>query len=525
MVKKMVMTGLLLLAFVWVKAQDNLSALLPLPNKVELLKGKPFKVAEGKTAIVVEHPELQFEAEQLSAIIEQRMHIEIPVTKAYQKKSIILQLDTTLQGEEHYLLTVTPRGITLKGATPAAVFRGVMTFDQLLLGDASATRSGVVSNVHIDDAPHFAYRALMLDPARHFHSVADVKFYIDQMARYKYNVLQMHLTDDQGWRIEIKRYPQLASKAHYTQTEIRELIDYAALRHIQIVPEVDVPGHTVAILSAFPDLACRHLQESPAKVGETTNRMVCAANPKTYEVLKEVIAEICQLFDAPYFHLGGDEAAVPANWAKCPDCGAMMKQYGYSKPTQLMTPFFDKVLAYVREGGKHPVLWCELNNIYPPATDYLFPYPKDVTLVTWRNQLTQTCLTLTQKYGNPILMAPGEYAYFDYPQWKEDFPEFGNWGMPTTSLQKSYEFDPGYGRSVSAQSHILGVMGTLWGEAIRDINRATYMTYPRGFALAEAGWTEMGHRSWQGFKERMYPNLMNLMKSGVSVRVPFEIAR
>lgn len=524
-IKKFFTLSLLLLISLSVAAQHPFSALLPMPNKAEIVKGKPFKVMEGKTAIVMTDKTLQFEAEQLSEIIQKRMKKTVVLTDKPAKKSIVLAIDSTLKGEEHYQLTVNSREIRLAGATAAAVFRGVMTFDQLLLGDVIATAAGNVSCVQIDDTPRLGYRALMLDPARHFLPLADVKFYIDQMARYKYNVLQIHLTDDQGWRIEIKSQPRLASKQHYTQAEIRELIDYAALRHIMVVPEVDVPGHTVAILSAFPELACRHLQDSPAKVGETTNRMVCASNPKTYDVLHDVVREICALFDAPYFHLGGDEAAVPANWAKCPDCCALMKQYGYTKATQLMQPFFNKVLDFVREGGKHPILWCELNNIYPPATDYLFPYPKDVTLVTWRYQLTPTCISLTHKKGNTLLMAPGEYAYFDYPQLEGDLPETGNWGMPTTTLKQSYEFDPGYGRPEAEQAHIMGVMGTLWGEAIRDINRATYMTYPRGLALAEAGWTQMEHRSWEGFKERMYPNLTNLMQLGVSVRVPFEIAR
>ena len=524
-IKKFFIVGVLLLSCLSLGAQNALSALLPMPNKVEMAKGKPFKVAAGQTVIVCTDAALRFEAEQLADIIQHRMDITLPVTEKLTKKAIVIGIDSSLNGDEHYQLTVNSKGMRLVGATAAAVFRGIMTIDQLLLGDAFATSLDRISAIHIDDAPRFGYRALMLDPARHFLPLKDVKFYIDQMARYKYNVLQLHLTDDQGWRIEIKSQPRLASKQHYTQTEIRELIDYAALRHIQIVPEIDVPGHTAAVLAAFPELSCRHLQVSPVKVGETTNRMVCGANPKTYAVLHDVIHEICALFDAPYFHLGGDEAAVPANWAKCPDCRALMQQYGYTKPTQLMQPFFDKVLGFVREGGKRPILWCELNNIYPPATDYLFPYPKDVTLVTWRNQLTPTCLDLTHKSGHQLLMAPGEYAYFDYPQWKGDFPEHGNWGMPITSLQQSYGFDPGYGRARAEQSHISGVMGTLWGEAIRDINRATYMTYPRGLALAEAGWTQMEHRNWKSFKQRLYPNLMNLMQLGVSVRVPFEIAR
>ena len=504
-------------------AQDNLSALMPMPNHVEQAKGKPYRLVEGRTAIAVADEGQRPVAETLAEVIEHRTGIVVPVVGGGAKASVTMTVDPTMEGEEHYRIAVSDKGIGLVGSTVTALYRAVMTMDQLLLGDVLATARDEIAPVYIDDAPRFERRALMLDPARHFLPVKDVKFYIDQMAKYKYNVLQLHLTDDQGWRVAIDSHPKLASKQHYTQDELRDIIAYAAERHIEVVPEVDIPGHTVAILAAYPELGCSHLKTDTVVVGKTTNRMVCAANEKCYEVLADVVEELAALFPSPYIHLGGDEAAVPANWAKCADCQAMMHEAGYTKATQLMIPFFNRILESVREAGKRPILWCELDNIYPPANDYLFPYPEDVTLVTWRNGLTPTCLSLTRKYGHPIIMAPGEHAYFDYPQWRGDLPEFNNWGMPVLSLERSYKLDPGYGRPAEEQSHVLGVMGTLWAEAIPDINRATYMTYPRAFALAEAGWTEMENRSWESFVERMYPNLTDLMKCGVSVRVPFEI--
>ncbi|MDE6181039.1 MAG: family 20 glycosylhydrolase, partial [Phocaeicola sp.] len=239
----------------------------------------------------------------------------------------------------------------------------------------------------------------------------------------------------------------------------------------------------------------------------------------------DIIREIAEIFPSSSIHLGGDEAAIEKNWTRCDRCQLLMKQLGYTKESQLMNYFFGKILTSVGKYGKKAMLWCELDNIYMPANEYLFDYPKDVTLVTWRNGLTPKCIELTGKYGNPLIMAPGEYAYLDYPQLKGDLPEFNNWGMPVTTLETCYRFDPGYELPDTQQSHILGICGTLWGEAMKDINRVTYMTYPRGLALAEAGWTHMEHRCWDSFKERMYPNLMNLMKQGVSVRVPFEIVR
>lgn len=509
-------------------AQDVKSALLPIPNKIEVLSNeKPFKFSSKANLIYVSHPSLKFCAETLTEIFKQRTSQVLPqnfsTTTEAKKAKIALIIDETLQGQEHYTLTVSRKGITITGATAAAVFYGIQTLDQVMLGDARSTLQGQVAALTIDDAPRFGFRALMLDPARHFLPVEDVKFFIDQMARYKYNVLQLHLTDDQGWRMQIKSQPQLASQKHYTHEDLREIIAYAQERHVQIIPEIDVPGHTVAILAAYPELACKHQRQTKMEVGTTTNMMLCASQDRVYEVMADVVREVAEVFPSPYFHLGGDEAAVPKNWAECDDCKEMMKRLNFTKPTQLMIPFFDKVLNEVRNAGKKPILWCELNNMWPPADDYLFPYPKDVTLVTWRNALTPTCLDLTKKNGHPIIMAPGEHAYLDYPQYAHDFPEFNNWGMPHTTLEQTYKLDPNYGGTPENTNHIMGVMGTLWAEAIPTVNRATYMAFPRALALAESGWSNMNQRDWQSFKQRVMPNLYNLMQHGVSVRVPFEI--
>ena len=502
-------------------AQDVLSALMPMPNKVEVGKGRPFSV-ESSSAIGVNSMELSFAAEKLKAVFNERMGLELGVSTT-SKERIWLEIDTTIVGREHYIIDIDHKSLILKGNSPEAVYYAVTTLDQLLMGDVVSTSRRVISEIKIDDMPRFPFRALMLDPARNFLSVEDVKFFIDKMSYYKFNVLQLHLTDDQGWRVKIDKYPMLASKECYTKDDIKELVDYAALRNVNIVPEIDVPGHTVAMLSVFPELGCKCGENEGIEVGKTVNRMLCAANDRVYSVLYDVFDEVNSMFPSPYIHLGGDEAAIGDNWAKCGDCKTMMSELGYTAPSQLMIPFFGKILDKIRENGKRPILWCELDNIYPPAKEYLFPYPKDVVLVTWRNGLTPKCTELTGQSGNSLIMAPGEYAYLDYPQYKGDLPEFNNWGMPITTLEKCYQLDPGYGLPCQDQKHIRGVMGTLWGEAIKDINRATYMAYPRCLALAEAGWTGMEHRDWRSFKRRMYPNLLYLMEQGVSFRVPFEI--
>ena len=505
-------------------AQQNKSALLPMPNRVQSIQGKNFSVNSSGIAIYINTEDLKFTAHSLQQLFKEQMQLEVPCSTS-DKSKIRLLVDSSIQGKEHYQVQIGDKDMIIRGATVAAVYYGVMTLSQILIGDVCATFHKQIAQVNIDDAPRFGYRALMLDPARHFLPLEDVKFYIDQMARYKYNVLQLHLTDDQGWRIEIKKHPKLTNNEYYTQQQMQDLIQYAAERNVEIVPELDIPGHMVAVLAAYPELGCTHTDTIVKNVGKTVDLMLCANNERVYEVYKDIIGEIASLFPSRYIHLGGDEAVIEKNWTKCERCQAMMKERGYQKASQLMIPFFNRMLDFVRKDGKEPILWCELDNIYPPANDYLFPYPKDVTLVTWRMGLTPTCLDLTAKKGNSIIMAPGEYAYLDYPQLKGDLPEFNNWGMPVTTLEKCYQFDPGYEKPASKQAHIKGIMGTLWGEAMQDINRVAYMTFPRGLALAEAGWTQMEHRDWESFKQRMYPNLMYLMKKGVSVRVPFEVVK
>ncbi len=520
--KRLLLSCISLLFAFSLLAQNPSTALMPMPNSIEMNNGTPFKFKDGRTGIYAASEELAPAVEALKRIVQQRMGIRL-VSADSGHSNISLETDSSLEGKEHYRLEISKKGITIKGASPAAVFYGVMTLDQLMLGEVCSTNDREIAAISIDEAPRFGFRALMLDPARHFLPLEDVKFFIDQMVKFKYNVLQLHLTDDQGWRLQINSHPKLADKKSYSQDEMRELIQYAAERYVEIIPEIDIPGHTAAFLSVYPELGCEHIRNTPIELGETVNRMLCASNPRIYKVFADVLKELAEIFPSPYIHLGGDEAAIPANWAKCKECQDLMAELGYTETSQLMIPFFNNILKEVRHNGKKAILWCELNNIYPPADDYLFPYPSDVTLVTWRNGLTPTCQDLTLKNGHPLIMAPGEYAYLDYPQLKGDLPEFNNWGMPVTTLEKCYQFDPGYGRPAEECAHILGIMGTLWAEAMKDINRVTYMAFPRALALAEAGWTEMEHRSWTSFTERLYPNLSDLMRSGVSIRVPFEI--
>ncbi len=526
----------LLCAVQWGRGQ----ALIPCPADVKVFPQEEY-VFGDKMVIALLSEGLENEAEELRQVVKDRTGREPEIVRGGKrfKGALCLKLDTVVADAEGYELTVNSSDVCIAGKTAAGVFYGIRTFDQLLAEGAGNALCTAVGGVRITDSPRFGYRALMLDPARHFIPLEDVKRFIDLMARFKFNVLQLHLTDDQGWRIEIKAYPDLTGKGayrnpkgdvngpdngYYTQEELKELVAYAARKHVEIVPELDIPGHTAAAIYAYPHLGCRRSDTLPLVLGETTDRMLCAAEKGTYEFYDKVIGEVCRLFPSRRIHLGGDEAVMEKNWGMCPRCRALMEEKGFRKTDELMGWFFGRIGESVRRNGKEMLLWCELDNIRMPAERFLFDYPKDCTLFTWRMGLTPKTIELTARAGIKLIASPGEYCYFDYPQWKGDLPEFNNWGMPLLPLRQAYAFDPGYGLPPEEQGHIIGVAGLLWGEAMRDMNRITYMAFPRALALAEAGWSRMENRDWESFKSRMYPLLADLMRKGVSFRVPFEVS-
>lgn len=483
-------------------------------------------VLTKKTSIVTENI-LTNEADFLQGQIFLRFGFAPQVASGKKANVIKLQIDEALKDSpEHYTLEVNQKQIIIKGATPAAVFDAIQTLDQWFINNAHKTNESVViKSVKINDSPRFGYRALMLDPARHFLPINDVKKFIDEMVRYKFNVLQLHLSDDQGWRIEIKSHPELTSSGeYYTQQEIRDLIEYAQKRHVEIVPETDIPGHTYALLKTHRGLTCDCVNISKGEETLRTDVMLCASQEESYSLVKDILTELCDLFPSQYLHLGGDESLIEKNWGKCRCCQELKNKLGFEENNQLMGYFFGHFWDMLRAKGKKPILWMEMDEIMPPANRYLFNYPKDVTLVTWRSGLTPKAIELSAQGGNSLIMAPGEHCYFDYPQYKNDFPEFNNWGMPILTLEQAYNWNPSYPELSFPSEHIQGVMGTLWGEAIVDINRAFYMAYPRAMALAEAGWSnnKPENGSFDNFLKRLKSILSDMIGRGISFRVPYE---
>lgn len=503
------------------------SGIVPAPWQVLLGDEKSVFTFTPASRLVVLSSELTTEGKELQRVIAHRTGIEpaFAESKVKAKGTIQLVLSDDIEGEEGYCLEVTAKNITITGKTPAGVYYGIKTLDQLLIGDGGFGMRQQLAAVKIVDRPRFEYRALMLDPARHFIPLKDIKRYMDQMAKFKFNVLHLHLSDDQGWRIEIKKYPlltEIGSKrketdgdkrphgGFYTQEQMKELIAYAAERHIEIVPEIDVPGHSVAAIAAYPWLTCFEPVEVRTTAGVSKD-LLCAGNEKVYEFYSDVLDELCVLFPSSKFHLGGDEAPLD-HWKQCEKCQAFMKAKGFEREQQLMSYFFNRMNEVLVKHGKTPLFWYELD---------VPDYPANTVTYAWRWGLTPKVIERSRELGCKVICAPGECAYFDYPQWAGDMPEV-NWGMPVAPLRKVYEFDPGYGLPREQQAHIIGVEATLWGECIKNIDRAFYMTFPRALALAEAGWSDMENRSWESFKQRMFPLLSDLMREGVNFRVPYE---
>lgn len=440
---------------------------------------------------------------------------------------------------EAYKLDVTAQGIKIEGTSPAGAFYGACTLDELCIDSATGGNAKTIPTLKIKDAPRFEYRGLMMDVARNFQPVENIKKFIVLMARYKFNTLHFHLSDDQGWRIEIKnpKFKKLMSvgaqknkpdgtRGYYTQKEIKELVKFAEKHHVEIVPEIDMPGHNMGAISAYPELTCeyvRRVNDDPALLKQNpkmkieiwncagvSEALLCAGKQETYEFYDAVLAELCKLFPSKYFHLGGDEAPTKC-WSKCADCAAHMKKENLKNSQELMAYFFQRNFDAMAKAGKTALYWYELD---------VPKYPKNAVMYSWRMGLTPRTIDRALKEGYKVICCPGEFAYLDYPQINGD-PNHG-W-MPVVTLERCYQFDPGYGRPADQQKYILGCEGTLWAEHLVELDQITYQAFPRALAVAEAGWTQMERRSWESFKKRAKPVIQNLNKQGVKTYWPKEV--
>lgn len=500
--------------------------LVPQPAEVESRRDDSFSWSELGA---IEAPAaLANEKERLLDVL--REHTIAPLSALRGKGRIVLALDKKLPSAEAYTLDIGPSRIEIKGKTAAGVFYGIQTLRQLLIGSDGTRRRFFTSSLRIADAPRTKVRELMIDPARQFIPLPDIKRMIVEMSRYKLNSLHLHLVDDQGWRIEIKSYPLLTQKGSwrasmddrlkpvagfYTQAEMRELVAFAAKYHVDIVPEIELPGHERAAIHCYPELTCSKQQFPITTTTGVQNTLLCPSREFTYTFLGNVFRELADIFPSPYVHLGGDEAGIPPldQWTHCPDCQKKKLELGItttdrSENWKLQKYLFDRMIDTLRtQYNKQPMFWYE--------TDFA-EIPEGCVTFAWRAGVKETRQAIDAAVRNKarLMMVPGQHCYFDYPMAADDMPE-KNWGMPVLPLKNVYDLDPAFEQGEEFErNHLLGVAGTLWSECMPESERIFYMAFPRAMALAEVGWTPAKRRSYDDFLQRLRPLLDDLGRRG-----------
>ncbi len=542
---KKLLFAFLFLSAVAGSAQQSPINLMPQPVQVQPGKGQ-FTVTKT-TPVTFGQPEANPAATLLAKHLAAPMGYALAVRSATGAAvgSIHCRLATTpiaTLGTEGYTLRVSPAGVEITANQAAGLFYGVQTLLQLLPPDieskAIVSRSWSIPSVQITDYPRFAWRGVMFDVSRHFFRKEEVMRYIDELARMKFNTFHWHLTDDEGWRIEIKSLPKLTSKGawrvprigkfgqiappkpgeaatdggFYTQDDIREVIQYAAARHITIVPEIDVPGHSMAAIAAYPELSCTQDTNTFVNPGAKfsnwfpngtftmdIDNTLNPANEAVYVFLDKVFTEVATLFPGQYIHVGGDEC-YKGFWAKNPACQALMKANNYQHVEQLQGYFLSRVEKIVQAKGKKLLGWDEIleGGSLDPKT----------AVMSWRGMKGGI---EAAKAGHDVVMTPTTYAYIDYMQGD------GTVEPPiysTLRLKTCYDFEP-VPDSVNT-AHILGGQANLWTEAVSTLYHAEYMTWPRCYALSEVFWSPKSSRNWAGFVPRMEAQFARADRAGIN---------
>ncbi|HEY2462681.1 MAG TPA: family 20 glycosylhydrolase [Steroidobacteraceae bacterium] len=420
--------------------------------------------------------------------------------------------------DEGYQIEVTPQRITVTASSPAGLFYGAVTLWQLL---PAALKSGEIGAQTIIDAPRYPWRGLMLDSSRHFQSPAFVRSMIDWMAWHKLNVLHWHLTDDQGWRLQIRRYPRLTSAGawripatvpgesspkpyggYYTQEQVRRIVAFAATRHVQIVPEIDMPGHAQAALAAYPELgAIDSHPVLPVSAKWGVHSHLFNLEPATFEFLQHVLDEVLELFPSRFVHIGGDEA-VKDEWIASAAVQARARQLGISNANGLQTYFTQKISAYLAAKGRRAVGWDE---IMQPGL------AADAVVMSWHGGSVAHAAALQ---GNDAVLAPDPKLYLDHRQSPLATEPPGR--ISIVSLKDVYDFEPhDAALSEAQQRHILGLQADLWTEHMQTEARVEWMALPRAAALAEVGWSPQ-QRSWHDFLKRLAPMFARYRAFGIN---------
>ena len=455
-------------------------------------------------------------ARYLAARLESARGMQLPVfvrERVGTQDNIVLRIDPRLAvaGEEAYVLDIGAHGVVVAARSAHGLFNGAISLLQLATAAAQPERDAVpLHAVHIEDAPRFAWRGLMLDSARHMQSVPEIEAFLDAMALHKLDVMQWHLTDDQGWRLQIRKYPKLSEVGawridagaagigadgkpvryggYYTQDEVRHVVAYAAARYITVVPEIDLPGHAQAAVAAYPEFGSVD-HAPPVSPDWGVHEYLFNVEEPTLRFLQDVLTETMELFPSQFIHVGGDEA-VKSQWKNSPRVQARMKELGIADETRLQAWLTGQMQEFLAAHGRRLIGWDEILEGGLPA---------DAAVMSWRG--TEGAIAAT-KAGHDSVLSPWPLLYFDNRQGTGAEEPPGR--LRVVSLEDVYRFDPLPSSMDAAQaSHLLGVQGNVWTAHIRTAERVDWMSFPRAAAIAEMGWTAPAARRWEDFLQRL----------------------
>lgn len=500
------------------QTKSNLN-LVPVPAKLKISSGQFTIHPNTRIVLTSNTQEMQNAVAVLNGLLNQAGGFRLEITEnTANANAIICKLNTSLPNKEGYKLSVQKELITLEAQTPQGIFYGIQTLRQLLPYQIErpypSNAAWNIPCLEIEDAPRFEYRGLMLDAARHFFPKEFVMKFIDMLAYHKMNTLHWHLTDDQGWRIEIKKYPNLTETGayrnrtlegrytapekrkwdntryggYYTQDDISEVLAYAQKHFVTVIPEVEMPGHAVAALTSYPQLSCTGGPFEVEGLWGVHNDIFCPKE-ETFRFLENVLSEVAGLFPSRYIHIGGDEAPK-LRWKNCAHCQALIKKEGLKDEHELQSYFIKRIEKFVESKGKQIIGWDEIleGGLAPNAT-----------VMSWRGEAGGIDAA---KQNHDVIMAPNTYVYLDYYQANPKTEPLAIGGY--LPLWKVYSYNPmPAALNQEEAKHILGVQGNIWSEYISTTSQMEYMAFPRAAAVAETGWSPNEKKNYADFKARM----------------------
>jgi hexosaminidase len=517
--KKLVIILLQMFFAISILAQREIQ-IIPQPYKIEQAKGL-FLLSASTTINYTKNSAAISVAQQLVDLLNGSSGFQFAVSqKANKQSAIIFKLEKTdSDNPESYLLIIKPKQICITASTVQGLFYGMQSLRQLFPAAIESENSlptlWTLSCCTIKDAPRYAYRGLHLDVSRHFFDKKFILKYIDMMAMYKYNTFHWHLTDDQGWRVEIKKYPLLTTKSafrkecagettggFFTQDDIKEVVAYAAERFINVIPEIEMPGHTVAVLAAYPELSCSGGPFSVPTTWGIFHDVYCAGNDKTFEFLENVLSEIIPLFPGKYIHIGGDECKK-TRWERCIKCQARMKTENLADEHKLQSYFITRIERFLQSKGKQIIGWDEILE---------GGVSKSATIMQWRGVKGGI---KAAKAGNQVIMSPSGYCYFDrYQGIETEEPPAFNTFVP---MQQVYAFNPTPSElSAEEAKFIIGGQANVWSEYIPTTQQVEYMVFPRALAMSECLWSKLENKNYDYFVQKVHGQYDRMSRYGIN---------